>query len=259
MNSSSAPLEVSFRIRRSRPGIASHFDLFRIAINPDGKVLDGLDAIWATQDHGVMFRRACHHSSCGACAMRINGQERLACITPVAVALQEHDPVVVEPLNNLPIVADLVVDVAGFFARMTASDMVITRRGEDVLPVSVDPLPPKVESVAVHPLEGAASVSRFESCIECGICVSACPSMAADDGFLGPAALAAIHRTRQATGDGEEARRLLALADGEGGVWRCHSSFECSATCPQGVDPAAQIMDLRRQILSLRLKSLGRR
>jgi len=53
-----------------------------------------------------------------------------------------------------------------------------------------------------------------------------------------------------------EAEHLLDLADSEDGVWRCHSSFECTAACPQSVDPAGRIMSLRGQAVRRRWKRL---
>jgi len=52
---------------------------------------------------------------------------------------------------------------------------------------------------------------------------------------------------------------LLALADGEHGVWRCHSAFECTEACPQAVDPAGKIMALRRELTAQRFKKIWRR
>ncbi len=83
--------------------------------------------------------------------------------------------------------------------------------------------------------------------------------MAADDKFLGPAGLAAIYRACQKTDDPEEKAHLLALADGEHGVWRCHSAFECMEACPQAVDPSGKIMALRREIIANRFKRVRRR
>ncbi len=48
----------------------------------------------------------------------------------------------------------------------------------------------------------------------------------------------------------DEVAHLLALADGEHGVWRCHSAFECTEACPQAVDPAGKIMALRRELIA---------
>src|SRR5947199_5899698 len=88
-------------------------------------------------DHSLTFRRACHHSSCGACALRINGVEKLPCVTRVTEVWDGHSPLRLDPLRNFPIVSDLVVDVSGFFQRMSASHLSITRASEPLLPLSV--------------------------------------------------------------------------------------------------------------------------
>ncbi len=47
-----------------------------------------------------------------------------------------------------------------------------------------------------------------------------------------------------------------ALADGEHGVWQCHSAYECTEACPQDVDPAGAIMALRRELIASKVKKL---
>jgi succinate dehydrogenase / fumarate reductase iron-sulfur subunit len=92
---------------------------------------------------------------------------------------------------------------------------------------------------------------RLSDCIECGLCISACPVTATTPEYLGPAPLAA------AQDNGIKRKpELLTLVDSEDGVWRCHSAFECTAVCPSFVDPARRIMDLRRQVVGTRLKTL---
>ena len=95
----------------------------------------------------------------------------------------------------------------------------------------------------------AQLATRFESCIECGLCVSACPIAGSDPRYAGPAALAAAWRSL------EEPRQssrtdLITLVDAEKGVWRCHAAFECTEVCPSNVDPAGAIMSLRRILLT---------
>jgi succinate dehydrogenase / fumarate reductase iron-sulfur subunit len=150
------------------------------------------------------------------------------------------------------------VDVSGFFQRMSASDMTITRDAETFLPLSVDDLSSIVQPEEVELPENLSRFNRFENCIECGICMSACPTMAIDNKFMGPAGLAAIYRALQKTDDPQEASHLLALADGEHGVWRCHSAFECMEVCPQAVDPSGKIMALRREITANHFKKARR-
>jgi succinate dehydrogenase / fumarate reductase, iron-sulfur subunit len=250
-------LDVSLQIFRYKPDEPPHYDRFTVQVADTAHVLDAIDIAWA-HDHTLTFRRACHHSSCGACALRINGVEKLPCITRLTDVWDGHSPLRLDPLRNFPIVSDLVVDVSGFFQRMSASSMEIIRDSEQVLPLSVDG-PDGVRSEPVEPPDNLSRFNRFENCIECGICMSACPTMAADDKFLGPAGLAAIYRACQKTDDPQEAAHLLALADGEHGVWRCHSAFECLEACPQAVDPAGKIMALRRELVAQRLKKIWRR
>jgi succinate dehydrogenase / fumarate reductase iron-sulfur subunit len=250
-----ALLDLPLQVFRYKPGNPPHYDLFKIQVPDTAQVLDAIEAVWALLDRSLTFRHACHHASCGSCAVRVNGVEKLPCITRITDVWDGHSPVRVDPLRNFPVVSDLVVDVSGFYQRMSASGLVITRTAEPVLPLTVDGqadrLPPKPVELA----ETLSRYNRFENCIECGICISACPTMAADENYFGPAALAGIQRARQETKDPEESARLLALADGEHGVWRCHSAWECTEVCPQAVQPAEMIMALRSDLAKERLKS----
>jgi succinate dehydrogenase / fumarate reductase iron-sulfur subunit len=251
-------IEISLHIFRYKAGEAPHYDTFTVQVADTAHVLDAIDVAWA-HDHSLTFRRACHHASCGACALRINGVEKLPCITRLTEVWDGHSPLRIDPLRNFPLVSDLVVDVSGFFQRMVASDMTITRDAEAELPVSVDDLEGSVQTEPVVAPSDLSQFNRFENCIECGICMSACPTMAADSKFLGPAGLAAIYRACQQTENPHEKEHLLALADGEHGVWRCHSAFECTEICPQAVDPAGKIMALRRTLTARRLKKIWSR
>jgi succinate dehydrogenase / fumarate reductase iron-sulfur subunit len=251
-------LDITLQIFRYKPGEQPHYDTFTVQVEDTAHVIDAIDKVWAEHDHTLTFRRACHHSSCGSCGLRINGVERLPCITRFSEVGDGNIPLRLDPLRNFPIVSDLVVDVSGFFQRMSASDMSITRDAESTLPLSVDDLSSIVQPKAVVLPDNLSHFNRFENCIECGICMSACPTMAVDNKFMGPAGLAAIYCALQKTDDPKEKAHLMALADGEHGVWRCHSAFECTEACPQAVDPAGKIMALRREITTNRLKKMRR-
>jgi len=250
-------LDITLQIYRYKQGEQPHYDTFTVQVEDTAHVIDAIDKVWAEHDHTLTFRRACHHSSCGSCALRINGVEKLPCITRFSVG-DGNIPLRIEPLRNFPIVSDLVVDVSGFFQRMSASDMSITRYAESTLPLSVDNLDEIVQPRAVVLPDNLTHFNRFENCIECGICMSACPTMAVDNKFMGPAGLAAIYCALQKTDDADEKAHLLALVDGEHGIWRCHSAFECTEACPQAVDPAGKIMALRREVTANRFKKVGR-
>lgn len=246
-------LNVTLKILRSRPDGNQQYDSFDVSVPDAANVLDAIEAAWAHQDRTLMFRHACHHASCGTCAVRINGREKLPCIAPVRDYLGK--PIKIEPLRNFPILGDLVVDVEQFFRNQEESGLVITRPTEDRLDgksIATTPglVPPSAETVPFN---------RFENCVECGICLSACPTMAADFKFFGPAGLAGIKRQLDKTTDEGARARLLALADDEQGVWRCHSAWECTEACPQQVNPAESIMALRREILARRFRNILKR
>jgi len=227
--------QAMFRVFRWRQGdVAPHYDGFQVQVGPDTTVLEALLGIRTHQDHTLTLRHSCLHASCGTCGMRVNGREVLGCVTPVAVLIQ---PVVVEPLANLPVVSDLVIDMGDFYAHLAPSGRPLVRASELVA--------------------GEAGGSRFEDCVECGLCVSACPVSGSDPAYLGPAALAAAWRVvAEPRGAGPVA--VLDRVDDQDGCWRCHVAMERSRACPAGVDPAGAIMLLRRELVRRRLGSLRR-
>src|SRR6516165_8108394 len=169
-------LRLPLEIFRYKPGQSPHYDLFTVDVAENAHVIDAIDTVWARHDPTLTFRRACHHSSCGSCALRINGVEKLPCITRVTDVWNGRTPIRLEPLRNLPVVSDLVVDVGNFFDRMSAAGMKITCQAEDFLPLTVDTF--AVADVLPRTVELPDNLTRFhrfEQCIECGICMSACP------------------------------------------------------------------------------------
>jgi succinate dehydrogenase / fumarate reductase iron-sulfur subunit len=203
-------------------------------------VLDALEKIWAEQDRSLVFRHACHHASCGSCGIRVDGVEKLACIVPLHEVTRDGGTLTCEPLRGFPVVVDLVVHLGDFFDGLEEASFEIIR---------------KVETLQSSP---GHKHTRFENCIECGLCVSACPISASDDMYLGPASLAASWRMTEEP-RGTDVKRVLAYVDQEHGCWRCHAAFECSEVCPSNVDPAAMIMSLRRHLLKHKLRGLLRR
>jgi succinate dehydrogenase / fumarate reductase iron-sulfur subunit len=228
--------QIQYRIfRLKQDGKPSHYDTFTVDIEPDETVLDGVERIWAFQDRTLTFRHACHHASCGSCGMRVNGVEKLSCVTFIKDVTTKGGTLVLEPLRNFPIISDLVVDVSPMFYRMQDVGMPIVRSSE--------------------PLGKLENFNRYENCIECGLCISACPVMLTSPKYLGPAALASAERlvTEPRSTD---VPSILHMVDDENGCWRCHTAFECSEVCPSNVYPAEAIMALRRRLIVERLKRL---
>ncbi len=231
---------VTFRVFRSRSGDGGQprFDTFQVEVDPRMTVLDALEDIRTSQDPTLLYRHSCHHASCGTCAVKVNHRDVLSCVTNVLEL--GTDVVTVEPLAVLPLAADLVVDM--------------TPLAEDISPAGLKTLRlSEYNAGAVSP-EGIPAYQRFENCIECGACVSACPITNTDPGFMGPAGLAAVYRALL-KGD-TLPDKLYALADCEHGAWRCHTGWECTSVCPSNVDPAGLLTALRRRVLVYKVRRL---
>ena len=77
----------------------------------DKMLLDALMRIKLDKDDSVSFRRSCREGVCGSDAMNINGKNGLACI---ANLLELKEPVVLKPLPGLPVIRDLIVELATY-------------------------------------------------------------------------------------------------------------------------------------------------
>jgi succinate dehydrogenase / fumarate reductase iron-sulfur subunit len=219
--------KVKLQIYRSRPETphSFHFDTFTISVNHTTSVLNVLEHIKLNIDKTLLYRHSCHHGSCGTCACIINGVERLACRTSVFEL--ESETVRIEPLKKFEAIGDIAVYPEKLFTHID--------RAWTYLRVS------EWNSQAVAPDE-IESFVRFESCIECGACVSACP---VTNNFQGPAALSFLNRELQNHPDKE--KRILKIADRSNGIWKCERALACSKVCPSGVFPARHIMELRNR------------
>jgi len=220
------PEKVIFKISRFRPGTSDlpHFQTFEVNVTRTMTVLDCLEQVRMHQDATLMYRRSCHHASCGTCACRINGTEMLACATRVWY-LGTHQ-VTIEPLASFEVIGDLVVDMNSFFNGMSKNRPHI-RRSEPANSVPRD--------------NAVDSLERFENCIECGACYSSCPVVRKNAYFLGPAILAAIPNDYIHT----KQKKTLNLAVGAFGERLCERAINCSRVCPAGVHPARHILDIR--------------
>ena len=235
---------VTFRVYRHKGQGTPHYDEFKIAVNPDEYVLDAVERIWAFHDRSLVFAHACHHSTCGACGMRVNGVEKLTCITLIRDVTADGGTVKVDPLRNFPIISDLTVDMGVLYTRM---DEVGHR---PVLPLSEEPAEPGAKPA---PIAADYDYIRLADCIECGLCISACPIATTTSGYLGPAVLAGALQHGL-----DSDQHLFSLVEGENGVWRCHSAFECTEVCPSYVEPAGKIMELRKQVIWKRIFGIAK-
>lgn len=232
---------VTLKIYRAnkRAGESPHYDRIEVPVQRWTTVLDALLHAKAYEDSSIGIRYSCRMATCGSCGMKINGIPRLACYTKVS-ELQGSE-IMVEPLSNFPHIRDLVTDFSQFFAHHSSMHPYIQNEhteisGEDNLTEFLQ-TPDDVDNYL-----------QFSYCIKCGLCYSACPTVATDTKFPGPQALSQAYRYFSDNRDSATKDRLN-IVDDRHGIWRCHFAGSCSAVCPKGVDPALGIQLLRGHLL----------
>ena len=195
-------------------------------------LLDVLDIIKDRVDGTLAYRKSCRMMICGSCGMRMDGGAVLACRTRMYdIAKAGHVPVV-SAMGNLPIVKDLVVDMAPFWGKIRA-----------VKPYLQPGYDQATERENVVPQERVDVIGKESLCIMCGCCVSECNSMESDPDFLGPAALAKGMRFVGDARDAATVERLESYSE-EHGIWDCTRCYFCNERCPKGVDPRDAIAKL---------------
>lgn len=233
---------ITLRIARYNPeqDDTSKFMEFTVPYEKWTTVLEAILEVKKHFDHSVAVRYSCRQATCGSCGMIINGKPRLACFTKISEL--NSNVVTVEPMNNFPIIRDLAVKFERLFDTHHKIKPYLIR--DDTELVSDE----KEFSQSPEELE---QYIQFANCIKCGLCNSACPTMATDSSFVGPQALAQAYRYVADSRDkGKDSR--LKIIDDSHGIWRCHFAGSCSQVCPKGVDPAMGIQLLRGYMLGFR-------
>ncbi len=195
---------------------------YKVALQ-DATLLQLLTEIKTKQDRTLSFASGCRSSVCGSCAMRVNGKEVLAC----AYKPQSGD--VVEPLKNVPVIRDLVVDMQKALSfNKVAQNWAVS--SEELTPLTPED----------------AEINEVQSdCILCGSCYSACPVYAVNSEFIGPFALTRNWRYVSDKREEDVAGKIAAVQTN--GIWDCTLCGECVPVCPQGIAPKSDIDMLRNK------------
>jgi succinate dehydrogenase / fumarate reductase iron-sulfur subunit len=229
---------VKFKIFRFDPerDASPRFDSFNVPLRPAMTVLDALYYIQQWLDGSIAFRSSCRAGVCGSCAMHINGVYRLACQTQVAIC---GSVIKIRPLAHLEVLKDLVVDMKLFWDKYNWIKPYL---------IPGDPNPGKER---IQSIDQRESLTGIIDCILCGSCYSSCPVTLTDPEYLGPAALMKAARFLKDSRDKATEERLR-LVDGQHGIWRCHTVFNCQKACPKELDPSAAIRDLKMGFIARR-------
>jgi succinate dehydrogenase / fumarate reductase iron-sulfur subunit len=218
------------------------YDSYILKPSPGITVLNALFQIQDEQDASISFRYSCRGACCGVCAMLINKVPRLACKTQVRDLMMgkhkldlkpmpevegtetwdEEMEVIVEPLPNLPVIKDLVVDMDRFFKAYRAVRPYFQPTDDE--PEKERRMEPKEYDELVP----------FTNCFLCGTCYGGCPVSSENPNFFGPAALAKLFRFALDSREGRQAERLK-TAKGSDGWEGCKFQINCKTVCPMEV------------------------
>lgn len=169
-------------------------------------------------DETLIVKSGCKSGVCGACAVRVNSTEKLAC----GCKAGEGDRI--EPLK---------FEDDGS-ALIRAQAWLVEYGGN-----AVD--------------EAAAARNEKQSdCILCNSCYSICPVLQTNPAFLGPFALTRVWR--YVLDPREAATKLHIEAVQANGVWDCTLCGYCTTVCPQGIDSKGDILALRSRSAVLGLQ-----
>lgn len=235
----------TFTLRASRfdPQVDAQprWQAYEVPLLPQMTVLDALFHVQTELDETLAFRCSCRVGMCGSCGMTIDGRPALACQTPVAPGGRPLFEVTVAPMRHMPVVKDLVVDMAPFFEKYRAIVPYLVPKEPDAPPVTVP--------------EGSdlrGEIDEQLECITCGLCYSGCAMVGLNRGYLGPAAL---NRAYTLIADRRDAAReqRLKIVDDAAGLWTCRTQMACTDYCPKHLSPTRAIQQLRGMVVKRRI------
>ncbi|MGH3925203.1 MAG: succinate dehydrogenase/fumarate reductase iron-sulfur subunit [Pseudonocardiaceae bacterium] len=221
---------IALDVARYRPGQDAEPSVQRydVPLRKDWVVLDGLNYIKDELDGTLTYRWSCRMGICGSCGMTVNGEPRLTCAT--FLTDYTPGPVRIEPLENFPVLRDLVVDIDDFLRKLQTLKPWIVRDTEKLVS----------EGEYLQTPQELDEYRQYSMCINCMLCYSACPVYGLDPEFVGPAAIALAQRYNLDSRDQGAQDRLDVLIHPDG-LWGCTFVGECTRVCPKHVDPAGAI------------------
>jgi fumarate reductase (CoM/CoB) subunit B len=206
-----------------------HWETYKFPFEQGMTVLDVVLYVYENVDGTLTFSYGCRTSHCGLCGVRINGSAGLMCRE---TATRE---MILEPMDNLPIVRDLMVDREEY------------ERGNDALRLyleRVSTVTPEPERIEQADLSLFSKVSR---CVECYCCDSECPTLRANrHEFKGPSAMVQLARHTFDPRD-QMNRALMAYS---GGLYNCTTCGRCDELCPHSIAPSETIQLLRSRLIA---------
>lgn len=176
-------------------------------------------------DPTLSFRAMCRAGICGTCAVKVNGEHKLACNTRV------YDDITLEPVDIATPIKDLVVDHEFMYEKLK-----IGRVWFEPLPANVTLKPDELKNT-----------EKSWDCIFCGICNYVCPAIQEDKNFGLPStftkAYGVVFDRRNKTGM-DKLKDLVPL-----NIQSCTHCKNCTFSCPKDCNPELLIKILENSMV----------
>ena len=232
--------QITFHILCFNPEVDEkpYFKSYDVVLEQGITVLRALNYIKDHIDQSLTHRFFCQAGICGSCAIRINGVSKLACTTQVwdeLGASKTGDQITVEPLRNLDVIRDLVVDMDPVTEKLKKykSWVVPATKDEDLGKKEITVMPEEFE-----PINAATD------CILCASCFSECTITEASGEYISPLVILRAYRMNKDTRDTIGAERLQ-LVQEDHGVWDCTHCYRCVEACVKDIPIMDAIQGLR--------------
>ncbi len=225
---------IEFQIKRFDPELNKQcISKYKVPILMGMTILDALLYINENLDGTLAFRYSCRMGVCGSCGLIVNGIPMLACYTQVLPL--GMDIFFLEPLPNLPVVKDLVVDLNPFLEKFKKIKPILVKTDNELMK-------------STEFLQLPSDLGKFwdESlCIKCANCYASCPAAINID-FLGPSSLTTNYRFMVDTRDNGLNECLKTASET---IWQCTSCNSCTLSCPKEINCATRLDDARMLIV----------
>jgi len=222
---------VTLEVFRYGPDESSEpsFQKYEVPLKKEWVILDALNYIKDNLDGTLSYRWSCRMGVCGSCGMMVNGSPVLTCSTYMDKF--PPGPIRIEPLENFPVVRDLVIEMDDFLDKLKSVKPWIIRNDQEN---------DSVEEEYIQTPDQLSDYKQYSMCINCMLCYSACPVYGLEPEFTGPAAIALAQRYNMDSRDDGNKERMKAL-NNDKGIWQCTFVGDCTDVCPKKVDPSEAI------------------
>ena len=194
----------------------------------DGDINISVITLLERLDWPIEYSCSCLQGICGACAMVINSEPKLACKTFLneEKMVTQYDQITIEPLSKFPLIKDLKVDRLVLFDAMTDCELWL-------------------ENDAEYNPKDLDFEYEMSLCLMCGCCTEVCPNYKLGD-FVGtPVAVSASKLVNQES-DKQHLKKMKKKYK-KRFFSHCVKSISCEDVCPMEIPTQRAISKMNRK------------